>query len=116
MSEIPLDDPELSGRDVSRRDTAIRLLYTVLYVLIWNVVEAVLLVVIVFDLLFALITQREPGARARRFANAALSYAFRIGRYLTYNDPQPPFPFAEWPPEVEPGGGLEDEDAAAEPL
>jgi hypothetical protein len=101
-TESSRDFPELEGEEVSRGDVGIRILLTVLFVLIWRVVEAVLLLVVVFQLGLALITGQTPGDRIRRFANKVVSYIYRIARYLTYNEETAPFPFTEWPDEVEP--------------
>jgi uncharacterized protein DUF4389 len=92
---------------IDRKETGIRILFTVLFIMIVEVViKAVLFLVILFELVYALITRRPPGERVRRFANRTLSYAYRIMRYLTYNEPEPPFPFADFPPEVEPPAPL----------
>lgn len=53
---------------------------------------------------FALVTTRPPSERVRRFANRVLSYLYHIVRYLTYNEPELPFPFSDFPPELEPIG------------
>ncbi|UCE87157.1 MAG: DUF4389 domain-containing protein [Deltaproteobacteria bacterium] len=101
-TESSRDFPELEGERIPRGDTGIRILLTLLFVLVWTVVESVLLIVVVFELGFALVTERAPGDRVRDFANRVVAYVYRIARYLTYNDEQAPFPFAEWPAEVEP--------------
>ena len=59
---------------LERKDTGIRLLLSLLFVVILQVVQAVLGVVIVFALAFALITKRLPGERV---------YVYHILRYLT---------------------------------
>jgi hypothetical protein len=87
---------------LERKDTGIRILLSLLFVVILQVVQSVLGVVIVFALAFALITKRLPGERVTRFANRTLSYVYHILRYLTYNAHEPPFPFADFPPELEP--------------
>jgi hypothetical protein len=38
----------------------------------------------------------------RSFANRVISYEYRIWRYVSLNSSQRPFPFAEFPPAVEP--------------
>jgi hypothetical protein len=93
---------------IDRKETAFRILLTLLFVVIvQRIIEAVLGLVIVFELVYALITKRAPGVRVRSFANRTLSYAYRIMRYLTYNEPEPPFPFADFPAEVEPPAPLD---------
>jgi Domain of unknown function (DUF4389) len=92
---------------IDRKETAIRILLTLLFVVIVErIIDAVLAVVILFELVYALITRRPPGARVRRFANRTVSYLYRIMRFLTYNEPEPPFPFADFPSEVEPPAPL----------
>jgi hypothetical protein len=92
---------------IDRKETAIRILLTLLFVVIVErIIDAVLAVVILFELVYALITRRPPGERVRRFANRTLSYLYRIMRFLTYNEPEPPFPFADFPSEVEPPAPL----------
>ena len=92
---------------IDRKETAIRILLTLLFVVIVErIIDAVLAVVILFELVYALITRRPPGESVRRFANRTLSYLYRIMRFLTYNEPEPPFPFADFPSEVEPPAPL----------
>ena len=60
---------------IDRKETAIRLLLTLLFVVIVEgIIKAILTVVILFELVYALITRRTPGERVRRFANRTLSY------------------------------------------
>jgi Domain of unknown function (DUF4389) len=93
---------------IDRKETAIRILFTVLFiVIVERIIEAVLVLVILFELVYTLITKHPPGARVRSFANRTLSYAYHIMRYLTYNEPEVPFPFADFPPEVEPPASLQ---------
>jgi hypothetical protein len=92
---------------IDRKETAMRILLTLLFVVIVEgIIKAILAVVILFALVYALITRRPPGERVRRFANRTLSYLYRIMRFLTYNEPEPPFPFADFPSEVEPPAPL----------
>ncbi len=92
------DDPEVT---VSRKQIAIRLLYTLLYVAIFEVVKTIILLITVFEYFFLFITLgcNEP---ARAFANRVAAYGYRLMRYLTLNDNQRPFPFSDFPAEIEP--------------
>jgi hypothetical protein len=84
----------------SRKQIAIRLLYTLLYAAIFEVVETIILLVAIFEYFLLLITLRhnEP---ARTFANKVATYGYRLMRYLTLNENQRPFPFSEFPAEIE---------------
>jgi hypothetical protein len=57
---------------ISRKQVAIRLLYTLLYVAIFEVVKTIILLITIFEYFFLLITLRhnEP---ARTFANKVAS-------------------------------------------
>ncbi|MEE2703129.1 MAG: DUF4389 domain-containing protein [Myxococcota bacterium] len=86
---------------ISRGATGLRILYTVLFFVIAQVLETVFSVIVLFELVYTLILEREPSPIVRRFANRVLSYFYRIGRYLSYNDSEIPFPFRDFPEEVE---------------
>ena len=91
------DDPQVT---VSRKQVAIRLLYTLLYVAIFEVVKTIIMLITLFEYFLLLITLRhnEP---ARTFANRVAAYGYRVMRYLTLNDNQRPFPFSDFPAEIE---------------
>ena len=84
----------------SRKQIAIRLLYSLLYAAIFEVVETIIILVAIFEYFLLLITLRhnEP---ARAFANKVATYGYRLMRYLTLNENQRPFPFSEFPAEIE---------------
>ncbi len=84
----------------SRKPIAIRLLYTLLYVAIFEVVKTIIFLVIIFEYFLLLITLKhnEP---ARTFANQVATYGYRLMRYLTLNENQRPFPFSDFPAEIE---------------
>ncbi len=106
---------------LERKKTGIRILFSLLFWVIMEVVKTVLGAVVFFELAFALITKRAPSDQVRWFANRTLSYHYRILRFLTYNEPAWPFPFSDFPPEVEPsaprheGREEESEDAEGKP-
>lgn len=87
---------------IERRETGMRILLSVLFLFIMNIGHAVVGAVTLFSLIFVLITKRPPGHQVKQFANRTVSYLYRMLRYLTYNDNEPPFPFADFPQELEP--------------
>lgn len=91
------DEPQGTA---SRKQIAIRLLYTLLYVAIFEVVKTIVLLITIFEYFFLLVTLRhnEP---ARTFANKVATYGYRLMRYVTLNENQRPFPFSEFPGEIE---------------
>lgn len=93
-------DDDLSN-EVDRVDTGIRILLTLLFALAATVIESLIGVIVVFELLWTLLTKQAPSPRVREFANRIISYYYRIGRYLTYNESRVPFPFSDFPAAVE---------------
>lgn len=85
----------------SRNQIVTRLLYTLLFVPIFGICNALLMLTTLFQFVLLLITQRhsEP---VRTFANRLISYAYQVWRYLSLNSNQRPFPFTELPAEMEP--------------
>ena len=84
----------------TRKQIAIRLLYTILYAVIFKIVATIVFLVTIFEYFFLLITLKhnEP---ARGFANKVATYGYRLMRYLTLNENQRPFPFTDFPEEIE---------------
>ncbi len=92
---------ETERPEIERTDTGLRILYSLLFWLIARVLGAVLGLLIVFDLLYTLVTGQLPPERLREFGNRIMTYFYRIGRYLSYNESALPFPFSEFPAEIE---------------
>ena len=85
------------GDYVERVETTIRILYTLLFFLILRVVEAATGVIVLFQLIFALVTNRAPNPAVGDFARRVIEYGYQIAHYVTYNRERPPFPFDELP-------------------
>ena len=86
---------------LSRNQIAIRLLYTILFLPIYAICNALVVLTTVFQfaLLFITLEHSEP---VRSFANRVVTYAYRVWRYVSLNSSQRPFPFAEFPEDLEP--------------
>jgi hypothetical protein len=93
---------EAEDTTVERSQTGIRILLSLLFVVIFRVTSVVLAVVVVFELLYALVTRQPPSDRVRSFANRTLSYLYSLTRYLTYNQTEVPFPFSDFPRDLDP--------------
>jgi len=89
-------------QQIERKETGIRILLTILFVLILHAVEVVLGVIVLFQLGFALITKRRPDAQVVAFANRVIAYVVQLLRYLTFQDDHRPFPFSNFPVENTP--------------
>jgi len=77
-------------------------LLTILFAIVRGVVETVIGLIVIVELLWTLITKQPPSQHLREFANRIVGFEYRIGRYLTYNEGSVPFPFSDFPQEIEP--------------
>ncbi|MBW2316721.1 MAG: DUF4389 domain-containing protein [Deltaproteobacteria bacterium] len=87
--------------EIDRGATGIRIALTLLFAIIARVVELLLTVLVLFELGFTLVTQQPPRHKIRDFANQVCTYLYRVTRYLTYNEAEPPFPFTDFPVALE---------------
>lgn len=74
----------------------VRILYMVLFGMLFKVAEFVMWVTVAFQVLMTLISG-APNAQAQRFGQSLSLYVCEIWRYLTYNSDLKPFPLSEWP-------------------
>lgn len=82
--------------NVTSPDFWLRVVYTLLFVLAWKVVELLLAVILIVQLGFRLFTG-EPHARLAGFGNSLAQFAWQLGRYVTGAAEEKPWPFMEWP-------------------
>jgi hypothetical protein len=91
---------EISDVRPTRAQVAIRFIYSLLYLIIFEILKLVIQVTVVFQFVYLLIT-RTHSEPLRAFSNKAATYAYRIIRYITLNENTRPFPLTEFPPEVD---------------
>lgn len=91
---------EITESPVSRKKIGIRLLYTILYLIVFEILKTVIQITVVFQYIYLLITKKYS-APVRNFSNKVATYAYKVIRYLTLNDNLRPFPFHEFPEEME---------------
>ncbi len=86
---------------IPRSVTAERILNSFLFVFILHLVGSVLALIVLFQLLYSLVTMGPPIQRVTRFADRIIRYSFEIFQYMTYNSEHSPFPFKDLPAEEE---------------
>ncbi len=86
---------------VSGKQIGIRLLYTLLFVVILGLVLVIIKLVVVFQFIYFFST-RKPNEPVRQFSNKVATYGYRIFRYITLSESQRPYPFDDFPTELEP--------------
>ena len=92
--------------DLSDRSTWTRLLYMILFAVIFNVTELVAALVVVFQFLSRLFTGRT-NAELRGLGNTLGAYLHEIVAYLTYHSEDRPYPFGPWPAQASSAPGAQ---------
>ena len=82
--------------NITRRGTWLRALYMVLFAVIYNVAEIVLVAVVLLQFVLVLFVG-ENNRRLLAFGKGLSTYVYQIFLFLTYNSEEMPFPFNPWP-------------------
>lgn len=85
---------------IERKKIAIRLLYTILNFVVLEILKVIIYVTVIFQYIYLFIF-RSPNEPIRVFSNRIATYAYRVIRYLSLNESTIPFPFSDFPPDVE---------------
>lgn len=86
---------------VSRTQIAIRFLYTLFFLAVFEILKVTIQLIVLFQFVFLFIF-KDHNAPVREFSNKLLTYAYRVMRYVSLNDNTRPFPFSDFPDEIEP--------------
>ena len=93
-------DPSASVEELSFQEIGIRLIYSLLFLIIFALVETIVQITVLFQFIHLFLVRRENDA-VRDATNKLSTYAYKVIRYLTMNDHQRPFPFTDWPEALE---------------
>jgi hypothetical protein len=91
---------ETAAAPVSRGQIALRLLYTLFYFAVYCILKAILVFTTLFQFVYLFITL-TPSEPTRLFVNKVVTFAYRVWRYITLNENRRPFPFSDFPEELE---------------
>ncbi|WP_303907699.1 DUF4389 domain-containing protein [Thiohalomonas denitrificans] len=83
-------------KNIRSRGAWLRILYMLLFAMIYGVAEVVLGAVVLFQIGASLITGRA-NQRLRNFGQQLATYLYEIVLFLTYQSEVKPFPFEPWP-------------------
>lgn len=106
-------DPQTAAQNLKDAGTWQRLVFMVLFALIWHVLALVLMVFVVVQFLFRAVSGRLF-ENAVPFAQSMATYAYEIIRFLTFRSDALPWPFAAWPDGTPIDNGEETEQAASD--
>ena len=108
-------DADTAAKNLKSEATWRRLVYMIVFIIAFQVVEAVLTAVVVVQFLAKLFS-RKPIERASVLGQNLASYVYQIVLFLTFRSDDTPWPFAPWPdgpPSAEPSANPESDKAPA---
>ncbi len=90
----------MESKTFPRKKIAVRLLYTVFFFIIFEILKIIIQVSVLFQYVYLLIskTYSEP---VRNFTNKVSIYAYKVLRYVALNESEKPYPFNDFPQEIE---------------
>ena len=95
MSDSPLKP--------SQESILLRVLWMVLYVLVWQVAQLQLGAVVLIQLVYRLV-YGSPNPSLMNFGDSLSQFMAQIGRFGSFHTEQKPWPFADWPAPRAPEG------------
>ena len=90
----------MNSKPFSRKKIAVRLLYTILFLIVFEIVKIIIQVSVIFQYVYLLISKTSNNP-IRNFSNKVSVYAYRVLRYVTLNGNEKPFPFNNFPKKIE---------------
>jgi len=89
-----------NSSEINRKSIGVRFLYAVLYLIVLGLLNAVIQLSVFFQFIYLFFTNKYSNP-VRIFTNKVATYNYKIIRYLTLNDNLRPFPFSEFPKDIE---------------
>ncbi|MBW2605205.1 MAG: DUF4389 domain-containing protein [Deltaproteobacteria bacterium] len=90
----------MDSKTFPRKKVAIRLLYTVFFFIIFEILKIIIQVSVLFQYVYLLITKTYSDP-VRNFTNKVSVYAYKVLRYVALNENEKPYPFQDFPQEME---------------
>jgi D-alanyl-lipoteichoic acid acyltransferase DltB (MBOAT superfamily) len=90
----------MESKTFPRKKIVVRLLYTVFFFIVFEILKIIIQVSVLFQYVYLLIlkTYNNP---VRNFTNKVSVYAYKVLRYVTLNENEKPYPFHDFPLEIE---------------
>lgn len=85
----------------SRKDVAVRFLFTLLFFIVFEIIKIIIEVVVLFQFVF-LLFKLKPNQSIKNFSNKVAVYGYKILRYISFNEKPLPYPFTDFPSEIDP--------------
>jgi hypothetical protein len=94
-----------SQQKLERESILLRILWMLLFALVWQFAELLLAGVVLVQLGYRLF-YGAPSAALLAFGDSLSQYLAQIGRFGTFNSDEKPWPLADWPVPQAPQGEL----------
>ncbi|WP_462383265.1 DUF4389 domain-containing protein [Pseudomonas sp. Marseille-QA0892] len=85
-----------AGEKLAREGLILRIIWMLLFFLVWQAAELLLLGVALAQLVIRII-RGAPNLALMSFGGSLASYLAQIGRFGTFQTDDKPWPFADWP-------------------
>ena len=85
---------------LSRKKIGIRLLYTVFFLIVFEILKMIIQISVLFQYVYLFIT-KTYSKPVRKFSSRVALYAYRVMQYVTINENTLPFPFSDFPKETD---------------
>ena len=84
----------------SRKEIFIRFLYSMLYLVVFEILKVIVQITVVFQYIYLFVSLSHNDS-VRNLSNKVAAYTYEVIRYLTLNTNLRPFPFNDFPAEIE---------------
>ena len=95
-SEEPRARENGIGEHLKSPDAWLRLLFMILFIVLWFISRFVVFAVMGLQVLFLLFSGKR-NARLAAFGGSLAAYSYEVVAYLTLASDDQPFPFSDWP-------------------
>lgn len=95
-----MNDPKV---EASYESILLRVLWMIVFVLVWQVAQFILGAVVLVQLIYRLF-YGAPSASLMNFGDSLSQFLAQIGRFGSFHSDQKPWPFADWPTPRAPEG------------
>ena len=90
----------MDSKTFPRKKIVVRLLYTLFFLIIFEILKIIIQVSVLFQYVYLLISKTYNNP-VRNFTNKVSVYAYKVLRYVTLNENNKPYPFQDFPQIIE---------------
>ncbi|MDD0974035.1 DUF4389 domain-containing protein [Pseudomonas fontis] len=90
-------------QQVQRESIILRVLWMLVFLLVWQLAELLLAGLVIVQLVYRLI-YGAPSASLMNFGDSLSQFLAQIGRFGSFHSDQKPWPFSDWPTPRAPEG------------